>query len=122
MKVLFIFVLSFASMILLISTASAHSTMQDDPYRVEEFTVSGPGNLEVRTSGGHITVKASESSRVRVEMYVRKNGRELSASDYDLNDFEIDISQSGNTVRAHAMRENGNNWSSGTTIISPYPL
>ena len=110
MKVLFIFVLSFASMILLISTASAHSTMQDDPYRVEEFTVSGPGNLEVRTSGGHITVKASESSRVRVEMYVRKNGRELSASDYDLNDFEIDISQSGNTVRAHAKRENGNNW------------
>ncbi|NGP77743.1 DUF4097 domain-containing protein [Balneolaceae bacterium YR4-1] len=110
MKVLLIFVLSFASMILLVSTASANTTVKDEPYRVEEFTVSTPGNLNVRTSGGHITVKASESNRVRVEMYVRKNGRDLSASDYDLDDFEIDISQSGNTVRAIAKRENGNNW------------
>ena len=110
MKVLLIFVLSFASMILLISTASAHTEIKEEPYRVEEFTVSSPGNLDVRTSGGHITVKGSESNRVRVEMYVRKNGRYLSASDYDLDDFEIDISQSGNTVRAHADRENGKNW------------
>lgn len=110
MKVFLIFVLSFASMILMVSTASAFSAIQDDPYRVEEFSITTPGNLDVRTSGGHITVKASESNRVRVEMYVRKNGRDLSASDYDLNDFEIDISQSGNTVRAIAKRENGNNW------------
>lgn len=110
MKVLLAFVLSFLSMILMISTASANSTIKDDPYRVEEFSVNGPGNLEVRTSGGHITVNASESNRIRVEMYVRKNGRELSSSDYDMDDFEVDISQSGNTVRAHAKRNNGNNW------------
>lgn len=110
LKVAVAFVLSFLTMILVVSTASASTVTIDDPYRVEEFSMSGPGNLEVRTSGGHITVKASESNRVRVEMYVRKNGRDLSVSDTDLDEFEIDISQSGNTVRAHAKRNNDRGW------------
>lgn len=112
MKVALAFGLSFLTMLLMVSTATAKTatTVKDDPYRIEEFTMNGPGSLDVRTSGGHITVKASESSRVRVEMYVRKNGRDLSPSDTDLDDFEIDISQSGNTVRAIAKRDNGKGW------------
>lgn len=112
MKVALAFGLSFLTMILMVTTASAYNatTTKDDPYRIEEFTLSGPGNLEVRTSGGHINVRGSESGRVRVEMYVRKNGRELSTADTDLNDFDIEISQSGNTVRAIAKRNNGKGW------------
>lgn len=110
LKVVLAFALSFLTMVLMVSTASANTLTIDDPYRVEEFSISGPGNLEVRTSGGHISVNASESNRVRVEMYVRKNGRELSPSDTDLDDFEIEISQSGNTVRAHAKRDNDRGW------------
>lgn len=110
LKVAVAFALSFLMMILMVFTASANTVTKDDPYRIEEFSVNGPGNLDVRTSGGHISVEASESSRVRVEMYVRKNGRELSRSDTDLSDFDIEISQSGNTVTAVAKRENGRGW------------
>lgn len=110
MKVAIAFALSFFATVLMVTTASAIPSSVDDPYRVEEFSVSGPGNLEVRTSGGHITVSASESNRVRVEMYVRKNGRDLSRSDIDLDNFNIDISQSGNTVRAIARRDNDRGW------------
>jgi len=111
-KVGLAFALSFLTMLLMVFTASAHttSTTKDDPYRIEEFSLSGPGNLEVRTSGGHISVEGSESNRVRVEMYVRKNGRELSPADTDLDDYEIEISQSGNTITAIAKGENGRAW------------
>lgn len=109
-KVALAFAISFLIMIGVVFTASANAITKDDPYRVEEFSITTPGKLEVRTSGGHITVEASESNRVRVEMYVRKNGRELSSSDTDLDDFDIEISQSGNTIRAMAKRDDGRGW------------
>lgn len=109
-RVALAFALSLLITVLIVVTASAHTLTKDDPYRVEEFSISGPGKLEVQTSGGHITVEASESNRVRVEMYVRKNGRELSSSDTDLDDFEIEISKSGNTIKAYARRDNGRGW------------
>ncbi len=91
----------------------------DDPYRVEEFNISTPGELEVKTSGGHITVEASDTDRVRVEMYVQRNGKELSPSDTDLDDFDIDISQSGNKVKAIADRESKMfNWGNNNISIS----
>lgn len=110
LKVTIAFILSFLIMLFVVFTASAHTLTKDDPYRVEEFSLSGAGNLQVRTSGGHIAVKASGSNRVRVEMYVRKNGRDLSPSDTDLDEFDIEISQSGNTVKAYAKRDNDRGW------------
>lgn len=94
------------------ATASAiHNDLADDPYRIETFSINTPGNLEVRTSGGHITVEGSSGNEVRVEMYVKKNGRDLNPGDVDLNDWDIAITQSGNTIKASAKRE-GNSWSS----------
>lgn len=118
-KVLIAFGLSLLITFLLIIPASAKSndTTLDDPYRIEEFDIETPGDLEVKTSGGHITVEASETNIVRVEMYVRRNGRELSPSDTDLDDFDIDISQSGNKVHAIADRQ-GKLWNWGRNSIS----
>lgn len=109
-KVMLAFALSFLWLLFLVIPASASTVGRDDPYRVEEFTISGPGDLEVRTSGGHIKVEGSESNRVRVEMFVTRNGRELSPSDTDLSDFDIEISQSGNKVTATARRDNDRGW------------
>ncbi|MCW9708419.1 DUF4097 family beta strand repeat-containing protein [Fodinibius salsisoli] len=94
------------------ATANGHErTIQDSPYRVESFTLSGKGTLDVQTSGGHITVTGSSSNTVEVEMYVRKNGKVLTPADTDLSDWHIDISQSGQSIRAIAKREgNGWNW------------
>lgn len=118
-KVAVAFTLSFLLSMLLVVPASAFTpasekaevNVKDEPYRIQEFTVNTPGELDVRTSGGHITVRASDGNRVRVEMYVRQNGRSLTPEDTDLDDFDITISQSGNKVTAHAEREGGRNWS-----------
>lgn len=89
---------------------SAENTGKEEPYRVESFNIDGPGTLDVKTSGGHITVEGSSSNTVRVEMYVKKNGRNLQPEDINLEDWEINITQSGNSIKATAKRENGGNW------------
>ena len=113
-KVLLAFTISLIMTLLLIQTIwavpTSQSVDQDDPYRVEEFNINTPGNLEVRTSGGHITVGTSNSNSVRVEMYVRKNGENLQPQNYDLEQWDIDISESGNTITAHAKHKGNNGW------------
>lgn len=111
--------LSFIITLLFILPARGMSIDQsaDDAYRIEEFSINTPGDLEVRTSGGHITVEASETNTVRVEMYVRRNGRELTPSDTDLEDFDIEISQSGNRITAKAERQ-GRGWNWGRNNLS----
>jgi hypothetical protein len=83
----------------------------DEPYQVGLFDLNEPGTLDVLTSGGHITVEGSSSNSVRVEMYVRKDGRNLLPEDIDLEDWDINISQSGSSIKAIAKRSNKKNWS-----------
>ncbi len=95
-----------------VASANQESINQEDPYRIEEFNINTPGELQVRTSGGHITVEGSNSNSVRVEMYVRKDGENLTSSDTNLDKWDIDISQSGNSVNAIAKYKDNNGWSS----------
>lgn len=117
-KVLFVFATSLVLMLVLLrsshAVASTTSFIQDEPYRIEEFNISTPGELEVRTSGGHITVEGSNANTVRVEMFVRKNSKALSVSDNNLENWEIDISKSGNAVKAIAKYKSNNRWSWGS--------
>lgn len=84
-----------------------------DPYLVKEFTLSGPGKLEVETSGGSIKVEGHDSNQVRVEMHLHKDGKTYAAGDSKgkelLEDFTIDISQSGNSISAKA-EKNSSGW------------
>lgn len=109
-KMIVAFSISFLFMLWAISTANAMQNNGDDPYRVEEFSIATPAQLEVKTSGGHITVEGSENNTVRVQMFVYKDGEALSPSDTDLDDFDITIEQDGERVRAIAKRENESNW------------
>ncbi|WP_445664155.1 DUF4097 family beta strand repeat-containing protein [Fodinibius sp. AD559] len=115
-KVLLALTFSLILSLLLVSASVASANLgsldQDDPYRTEEFNVNAPGELQVRTSGGHITVEGSKSNSVHVEMYVRKDGKNLSPDDISLDQWEIDISQSGNSVKAIAKYKKSNSWSS----------
>ena len=111
-KIAFALVLSLLGTILLMVPikASASTLIQDEPYRVESFDLDSPGTLDVKTSGGHITVEGSSTNSVRVEMFVRKDGNNLLPEDTDLKKWDINISQSGSSVKAVAKRK-GSNWS-----------
>ena len=107
MKLGLILILSLAFTFILMSPALASTEMaQDEPYRIETYDMNGPGNLDVQTSGGHITVQGSSTNSVRVEMYVSKNGRNLLPEDTSLENWDIDISQSGSSIKAMARRTN----------------
>lgn len=115
-KVLIVLTFSLILSLIMVSasTASANpvSLDQEDPYRIENYTINTPGELQVRTSGGHITVEGSNSNSVRVEMYVRKDGKNYTSGDISLDKWEIDISKSGNSVKATAKHKGNNRWSS----------
>lgn len=105
-----------ALMLLAVQIGLAQSS--EDAYRTEQFNVSGIVSLEVQTSGGSIQVEGSNDDEVRVEMYVRHRGKYVDAGEADLDDYEISITQDGNTVRAIADRKSsrGWNWNNGYSI------
>ncbi|MGN8225462.1 DUF4097 family beta strand repeat-containing protein [Gracilimonas sp. BCB1] len=105
---------------LFLATAqSVFAQSSDEAYRVEEFDVSGQVSLEVRTSGGSISVLGSNEDEVVVEMYVRKRGDYVEPGEADLDDYEIEIAQDGNKVRAIVERRSGGwNWNNNGYSIS----
>ncbi len=96
---------------------ASNVSVAQEAYLTEDFAVSENTKIEVRTSGGSIELIGENSDEVRVEMYVRKRGRELDRSDTDLDDWEIRIEKEGNTVYATAKRE-GRNWGNNNISIS----
>lgn len=105
----------------------------DQPYLVKEFSLDRPGNLLVETSGGSIKVYAHQSNKVRVEMYLRKNGKELEPGDAEaremLENYSIDISKVSDQVSAKAEKNSGNWFNSGNqnssisfTVYVPYKM
>lgn len=114
-------------MFLLITMAhiSCSNELPNEPFTKKEFTISTPGELEVETSGGSIDVSSHEGNIVRVEMFVRKGGKVLSAGDKDaseaLEDFDIRIAKNGNKVIASAKRE-GSNWFGNNNISISFKI
>lgn len=88
------------------------SFLGDEPYSVTEFSVGASGHVDVSTSGGHILLVGTDSRTAKVEMHVRKNGRNLTPDDTDLSAYNITIEQRGNTIVAKAERTRsiGNVW------------
>lgn len=130
-KVALALLISFMfTLLLMVPATASHSinslTSEDEPYRLESFEIDGSGNLDVQTSGGHITVKGSSTNTVRIEMFVRKNGRNLLPEDIDLKNWDIDISKNGQTIKAVAKNKkkwnpfsNSNNVSISFVVFSP---
>ncbi|HLT79797.1 MAG TPA: hypothetical protein VKZ86_02140 [Cyclobacteriaceae bacterium] len=97
------------------------------PFTVKKYTLDGPGNLEVRTSGGSISVEGGSGNEARVEMYVRVKGNTITPEHRDareiMDDFNITIDKSGNTIYAKAERKSsisgwfGNNNASISFVV-----
>ena len=109
MKLLTAFVTLVFSLTLL-PDATLQAQFRDKVYRTESFSVSGPTELKVRTSGGYISVEGGTDGEITVEMIVKKRGRTITPSDSDLEDFDITIDQRGNEVLASAERKKSGMW------------
>lgn len=96
--------------IILTFISSADAQNSDRAYRIETFNTIDSPSVTIVTSGGSIDVIGQHSGEVRVEMYVRRNGRYLDSSDTDLSDFDIEIDSNGNTVVAEADRRDRTGW------------
>lgn len=81
-----------------------------DPYLTKQFTLNGSGNLKVETSGASVAVTGVSGNEVIVDMYVKLNGREIEIEDaeveQELNNYNLDISQSGNTISVIVKKRN----------------
>lgn len=121
MKTLRFFLSALFVALIFTHVAAVDLNDKDEPYLTKEFPMDEQGNLDVRTSGGSITVEGSNSNKVLVEMYVRRNGRPVSPQDADvqerLENFKIDISKSSNTVTASAENKSSN-WGRNNISIS----
>ncbi len=106
----------------LISAGGAMSQDSKTPYQTKSLASDGIKNVEVRTSGGSISVTGGEASP-RVEMYVTPNGnREGSLSKDEIQkrlaeDYEITLTASGNKLTAIAKPKDRNmNWKKALNI------
>ncbi|PKD43099.1 DUF4097 family beta strand repeat-containing protein [Rhodohalobacter barkolensis] len=115
--------------LLFFTATSLYGQNEQDAYRVETFSTSNAPSVDIKTSGGSITLHGHESNEVKVLMYVKRGRSFLSPSNTDLSDYEIevDISQTGDHITASAKREGrflnlfrgGNNVSISFEVYAP---
>ena len=94
----------------LVTAFESEAQSSDQAYLIRSFDVHNPELIDVQTSGGFIRVLGSDRDDVRVEMYVRRGGRYLDDTDITLDNYDIEIEQVGNRIKAHANRESGSGW------------
>ncbi len=79
------------------------------PTIVKTFDLDQPGILDAKSSGGGVVVKTHDQNKVVVELFVRKNGRQLSPSDPDVDDvleiYNLDIGKNGPVITANIERK-----------------
>lgn len=92
----------------------------NNPYLSKSFTLSGLGKIETRTSGSSVSIEGTEGNEVVVDVYVRRNGKSVDLNDSDvqkrLENYQIDIDKSGNTVSVSVSNKGNMNWSNGNNL------
>ena len=102
---------AFLTLVLMAMQFSAiASSIDADPYLTKQFTLNGSGNLKVETSGASVAVTGASGNEVIVDMYVKLNGREVEMEgpevERELENYDLDISQSGNTISVIVKKRN----------------
>lgn len=88
------------------------------PYMEQSFSVNDNAQLEVEASGGSIDIEGSNTDVVRVEMFVKRRGRFIDPGEADLDNWDITMDKSGNTVYAKAKRKGRGGWGNDNYSIS----
>lgn len=91
-----------------------------EPYLKKQFQVSGNAMLDVETSGASVSVTGGNGNKIVVEMFVKRNGQEMSPGNAEvdrlLENYSITIDQSGNTVSVKVKGKNNMNWKRGERL------
>ena len=119
------FMKKLLSLFILELSISSVSWAQDKetPYFVKTYKSSEIKNLNVRTSGGGISVTGGDGDETRVEVYLKVNngGSKLSKDEIEnrLKEYELSVKKEGETILCIAKRKsesNWNNWKNGLSI------
>jgi len=86
--------------------------VSDEPYLVQEFSVTGTPNISVRPGQGSITLIGASEGSVRVEIYVTRRGLAILQSDRLMDDYRVVVMQRNNQITAEVASKRGNSWSS----------
>lgn len=100
----------------------AQNKTGEQPYLVKSFANKSIKNVDVKTSGGSISVTGSDAPETRVEVYVDANNSldDLSKDEIKRRleeDYDLDVSISNNTLSAVAKpKEKNMNWKKSLSI------
>lgn len=111
---------------LLITTVSATLTAQnktgEKPYLTKSLSGASINNVEVKTSGGSISVTGVNPSEARVEVYIHANNNQKEVSKEEIEkrlqeNFDLVVSVSNNKVAAISKPKRQNmDWKRGLSI------
>lgn len=122
MKTLKLLLFSYLMSLPFFSYAEKGMGILSDPYLTKEFPSAGVKVLDIRSSGSSITVSAWEEDKVQVEIFALRNGKEVNLNDPDiqekLNDYKVEVDQSGEKVLVSIQSKNKSNWNMGKNNIS----
>lgn len=100
-------------------TASAQNNNQQ-PYLNKSFANAAIKNVNVKTSGGSITVTGGNAADAHVEVYINanNNNQDLSKEELaeDLKNYDLNVSLNGNELQAIAKAKSNFNWKKSLSI------
>lgn len=103
-------------------SANAQTKTGEEPYLAKSFGNEAIKGVEVKTSGGSISVAGVNASEARVEVYINANNRSGDLSKEDIKrrleeNYDLNVSYSNNKVTAIAKpKERNMNWKKSLSI------
>src|SRR3954471_11532891 len=97
-------------------STNAQSKRGEEPYMVKPFANASVSDVEVKTSGGSISVEGVNASEARVEVFVNANNGSDNLSKDEIKkrleqNYDLNISASNNKITAIAKpKERNMNW------------
>ncbi len=121
MKTIITAILSFSFLFVFSPALEAFNSEQ--PYLTERFQTDGSANLDIRTSGGSISVTAGSGNEVVVNLNATRRGTSLKPGDFDADDYIFSIEEKNGTIFAHVeRRERRGFWSSSDNISFSFDI
>lgn len=88
-----------------------------DPYAVHKFKVFSNPEVTVRSTNGSITIVRGSSDTVKVEVYIKRRGLAILATDRFNDDFRLVVRQRQNRIFAEVINLKGAAWSSNMPVF-----